>query len=118
MSKMCTFKNFNYSASQRAPLNFNVNYVTVVKYTCTYQISTKLKLKYLRAFTACTSTWNFCLSKSLLHRIYDIFLLRSMVKAYLLCNDSGIKLLFCKYKDCFNCIINFEELTRKKNYWF
>ena len=26
-----------HSASQRAPLNLNVNYVTVMKYTCTYQ---------------------------------------------------------------------------------
>ena len=30
-----------HSASQRAPLNLNVNYVTVIKYTCTYQISYK-----------------------------------------------------------------------------
>ena len=30
-----------HSASQRAPLNSNVNYVTVMKYTCTYQISYK-----------------------------------------------------------------------------
>ena len=33
-----------HSASQRAPLNLNVNYVTVVKYICTYQISYKTKL--------------------------------------------------------------------------
>ena len=30
-----------HSASQRVPLNLNVNYVTVMKYTCTYQISYK-----------------------------------------------------------------------------
>ena len=42
--KMCTSKNINYSASQRAPLNFNVNYITVVKYTCTYQISYKAEI--------------------------------------------------------------------------
>ena len=30
-----------YSVSQRAPLNLNVNYVTVMKYTCTYQLSYK-----------------------------------------------------------------------------
>ena len=29
--------------SQRAPLNLNVNYVTVMKYTCTYQISYKTR---------------------------------------------------------------------------
>ena len=28
-----------HSASQRAPVNLNVNYVTVMKYTCAYQIS-------------------------------------------------------------------------------
>ena len=28
-----------HSASQRVPMNLNVNYVTVMKYTCTYQIS-------------------------------------------------------------------------------
>ena len=33
-----------HSASQRAPLNLNVNYVTVMKYTCTYQISYKTEL--------------------------------------------------------------------------
>ena len=27
------------SASQRAPLNLNVNYVNVMRYTCIYQIS-------------------------------------------------------------------------------
>ena len=30
-----------YSFSQRAPLNLNVNYATVMKYTCTYLISYK-----------------------------------------------------------------------------
>ena len=33
-----------YSASQRAPLNFNVNYVTVMKYTCIYQICYKTEI--------------------------------------------------------------------------
>ena len=32
------------SASQRAPLNLNVNYVTVMKYTCTYQIFYKTEI--------------------------------------------------------------------------
>ena len=31
-------------ASQTAPLNFNVNYVTVMKYTCTYQSSYKTEI--------------------------------------------------------------------------
>ena len=33
-----------HSASQREPLNLNVNYVTVMKYTCTYQISYKTEI--------------------------------------------------------------------------
>ena len=33
-----------HSASQRAPQNLNVNYVTVMKYTCTYQISYKTEM--------------------------------------------------------------------------
>ena len=33
-----------YSASQRASLNLNVNYITVMKYTCTYQISYKTEI--------------------------------------------------------------------------
>ena len=33
-----------HSASQKAPLNLNVNYVTVMKYTCTYQISYKTEI--------------------------------------------------------------------------
>ena len=33
-----------HSTSQRAPLNLNVNYVTVMKYTCTYQISYKTEI--------------------------------------------------------------------------
>ena len=32
------------SAAQRAPLNLNVNYVTVMKFTCTYQISYKTEI--------------------------------------------------------------------------
>ena len=33
-----------HSASQRASLNLNVNYVNVIKYTCTYQISYKTEI--------------------------------------------------------------------------
>ena len=33
-----------HSASQRAPLNLNVDYVTLMKYTCTYQISYKTEI--------------------------------------------------------------------------
>ena len=33
-----------HSASQRAPLNVNVNYVTAMKYTSTYQISYKTEI--------------------------------------------------------------------------
>ena len=47
-----------HSASQRAPLNLNVNYVTVMKFTCTYQISYKTEM--FKTFIACTSTWIFC----------------------------------------------------------
>lgn len=32
---------FQFLASQREPNNFNVNYVTITRYTCTYQISYK-----------------------------------------------------------------------------
>ena len=37
-------KNSIYSASQRVALNLNVNYVTVMKYTGTYQISYKTEI--------------------------------------------------------------------------
>ena len=37
-------KTLIHSASQRAPLNLYVNYVTVIKYTCTYQISYKTEI--------------------------------------------------------------------------
>ena len=33
-----------HSASQRAHLNLNVNYVSVMKYTCTYQNSYKTEI--------------------------------------------------------------------------
>ena len=33
-----------HSTSQRASLNLNVNYVTVMNYTCTYQISYKTEI--------------------------------------------------------------------------
>ena len=33
-----------HSASQRAPPNLNVNYVSVMKYTCTYQFSYKTEI--------------------------------------------------------------------------
>ena len=33
-----------HSATQRAPLNLNENYVTMMKYTCTYQISYKTEI--------------------------------------------------------------------------
>ena len=46
------------SALQREPLNLNVNYVTVMKYTCTYQILTRLE--YLRVCIASTTTWISC----------------------------------------------------------
>ena len=45
MSKKSTHpKSSIHSASQRAPVNLNVNHVTVMKYTCTYQISYKTEL--------------------------------------------------------------------------
>ena len=33
-----------HSAAQTAPLNLNVKYVTVIKYTCSYQISYKTEI--------------------------------------------------------------------------
>ena len=43
--KKCASKHFNsFSLAQRAPLNLNVNYVTVMRYTCTYQISYKTEI--------------------------------------------------------------------------
>ena len=46
MSKKCAHKKKKsiHSASQRAPLNLNVNDVTVMKYTCTYQLSYKTEI--------------------------------------------------------------------------
>ena len=44
MSKKVRVQILMHSASQRAPLNLNVNYVTVMKYTCTYQISYKTEI--------------------------------------------------------------------------
>ena len=45
MSKKCAHPQISiHSVSQRAPLNLNVNYVSVMKYTCTYQISYKTEI--------------------------------------------------------------------------
>ena len=53
MSKKCAHPQISiHSVSQRAPLNLNVNYVSVMKYTCTYQISYKTEI--VRVFIACT----------------------------------------------------------------
>ena len=45
MSKKSAPPKFSfYSVSKRVPLNLNVNYVTVRKYTCAYQISYKTEI--------------------------------------------------------------------------
>ena len=40
----CSSKNFDSFSLTRAPLNWNVNYVTVMKYTRTYQISYRTEM--------------------------------------------------------------------------
>ena len=43
MSRKCPYQKISiHPALQSAPLNLNVNYVTVMKHTCTYQISYKI----------------------------------------------------------------------------
>ena len=105
-----------HSASQRAPLNLNVNYVTVMKYTCTYQFSNKTELfknfygmhfyldllanilAFNVGFISCFyfSAW----SKQVCYELTAEFNCNSMSTIIVL-------LVFIK----------FEELTRKK-YWF
>ena len=85
---MLTSKKVNYLASQRAPLNFNVIYVTVMKYTCTYKINYKTGI-FLRASIECL---DLLLVKHVYYVEFMTYLFLSMVKACLLCNDIGIKL--------------------------
>ena len=59
MSRECAHPKISiHSVSQRAPLNSNVNYVTVIRILVHTKFLTRLK--YLRAFIACTSTWISC----------------------------------------------------------
>ena len=44
MPKKCASKNFNSFNLTESTTEFNVNYVTVMKYTCTYQISYKTEI--------------------------------------------------------------------------
>ena len=67
-----------HSASQRAPLNLNVNYVTVMKYTCSYQISYKTVI--FKSFNNMHFYFDLFVDQiSLLCGIYSMFLLLSMV---------------------------------------
>ena len=102
-----------YSASQRAPLNLNVNYVTVMKYTCTCKISYKTEI-----FNSSYSM-HFYLDLMLIKYAYYIeFIL-------CLCFSAWSKKVCYELTVEFNCnsmstvivsivSIKFEELTRKK----
>ena len=70
------------SASQRAPLNLNVNYITVMKYTCTYQLSYKTEI--LKSFFFALLVGSLVDQISLVCRVYIMFLILSMVLAGLL----------------------------------
>ena len=109
-------KNSIHSALQRAPLNLNVNYVTVMKYTCTYQISYKTEI--VKSFYST----HFYLDLLLIKYAYYIkfiscfcFSERSKQVCYVLtvvfsCNSMSTTIVLI-------VSIKFEELTRKK-YWF
>ena len=97
-----------YSASQRAPLNLNVNYVTVVKYTCTYQISYKsfnsmhfyLDLLLIKYAYYVDSISCFCFSACSKQVCYELTVEFS-------CNSMNTIIVLI-------VSIKFEELTRKK----
>ena len=105
-----------HSASQRATLNLNVNYVTLMKYTCTYQISYKTEI--LKSFNSIHFYLDFLLIK------YDYYV--EFISC--LCFSAWSKQVCYVLTVEFSCnsmstiivlvvFIKFEELTRKK-YWF
>ena len=102
--------------AQRAPLNLNVNYVTVMKYTCTYQISYKTEL--FKSFYS----MHFYLDLLLIKYAYDV----EFISCF--CSSAWSQQVCYELTVEFNCnsmskiivlivSIKFEELTRKK-YWF
>ena len=99
------------SASQRAPLN--LNYVTVMKYTCTYQISYKTE-----AFKSFYSMY-FYLELLLIKNAYYVEFISGF------CFSAWSHQICYELTVAFNCYymstiivlivsIKFEELTRKK----
>ena len=102
-----------HSVSQRAPLNLNVNYVTVMKYTCSYQISYKTEI--------CKNFYSmhFYLDLLLIKYAYYVGFISSF------CFSAWSKQVCYELTVEFNCnsmstivvfivSIKFEELTRKK----
>ena len=114
MSKKSAHPNLSiHSASQRAPLNLNVNHVTVMKYTCTYQFSYKTEL--LKTFYS----MHFFLDLLMIKYAYYV----GFISCF--CFSAWSKQIFYELTVEFNCnsmstiiillvFIKFEELTRKK----
>ena len=105
-----------HSASQRAPLNLNVNYVTVIKYTCTYQISYKTEI--FMSF----NSMHFYLDLLLIKYAYHVeslscfcFSAWSKQVCYELtvefsCNSNIVLSVSINYKRCPEKIIGFETV--------
>ena len=107
-----------HSATQRAPLNLNVNYVTVMNYTCTYQISYTTEISFKSFYSM-----HFYLDLLLIIKAYYVefiscfcFSAWSKQVCYELTVDinsnSMSTIIF------FIVSIKFEELTRKKLFVF
>ena len=109
MSKKVRIQKFQ----QRAPLNLNVNYVTVMKYTCTYQISYRTEI--FKCFYS-------------MHFYFDLLLIKYACYAEFIscsCFSAWSKQVCYELTVEFNCnsmstiivlivSIKFEEMTRNR----
>ena len=105
-----------YSASERAPLNLNVNYVTVMKYSCTYQIS------YTTEIFKSFYSMHFYLDLLLIKKAYHVEFISSFcfsAWSEKVCYELTVEFSCNSRKKIIVLIVSikFEELTRKK-YWF
>ena len=106
-----------HSASQRASLNLDVNYATVIKYTCAYQISYKTEI-FKSSYSMFILLGSLVDQISILCRIYIIFFCFSAwskqvcyeLTVEFSCNSMSVIIVLI-------VSIKFEKLTRKK-YWF
>ena len=104
-----------HSASQRAPLNLNANYIIVNKYTCIYQVSYKTEI--FKSFYS----MHFYFDLLLIHLAHYVefiscFCFSAWYKQVFFMNWQWKSTVILWENYCFNLSIKFEELIRKK-YW-